>query len=156
MSTPPGTSQRAKWERNNTSKRWLPDSPNSASKGGYISERAYVYDTGRVFTVIWCTCIGEDRKHMKGRRTTRVDSYRSPKPSSFPPKVALRRLAIMVAIQDATDFVARALRTGCVFQHRREARTRQSGRKRRERFQHRVAITSRRVRAFYGAQLAEQ
>ena len=62
----------------------------------------------------------------------------------------------MVAIQDATDFVARALRTGCVFQHRREARTRQSGRKRRERFQHCVAITSRRVRAFYGAQLAEQ
>ena len=78
--------------------------------------------------------------------------------SQFVPnrKIALRRLAIIDAIQDATDLVARALRTGWVFQHRREARTRQSGRKRRQRFQHCVAITPRRVGAFHGAQLAEQ
>ena len=75
---------------------------------------------------------------------------------SFPPKIALRRLAIIVAIQDATDLPARTLRTGWVFQHRHEARTRRFYRKRRQRLQHCVAITPRRVGAFHGAQLAEQ
>ena len=32
--------------------------------GGYMSDGAYVYDTGPVFTGIRCTCIGEDRMRM--------------------------------------------------------------------------------------------
>ena len=38
--------------------------PNSSSNGGYMSDGAYVYDTGPVFTGIRCTCIGEDRMRM--------------------------------------------------------------------------------------------
>ena len=136
--TPPPLSQRYVCARNTRSVRSLRVAPKVQSYGGYISDAAYVYDTGPVFTGIRCTCIGEDRILVGANHSGRC------------------LLAIIDAIQDATDLVARALRTGRIFQHLREARTRQSGRKRRQGFQHCIAITPRRVGAFHGAQLAEQ
>ena len=64
--TPPTLSQRYVCARNTRSVRSLRVAPKVQSYGGYISDAAYVYDTGPVFTGIRCTCIGEERMRMKG------------------------------------------------------------------------------------------
>ena len=76
-----------------------------------MSDGAYVYDTGPVFTGIRCTCIGKIVCVCEGANNS-----------------GRCLLAIIDTVQDATNLVARALRTGWVFQHRLETRTGQSGR----------------------------
>ena len=76
-----------------------------------LSRLRHYYDTGPVFT--------EHSVHMhRGRSYAYVRGE----------QLGRCLLAIIDTVQDATNLVARALRTDWVFQHRLETRTGQSGR----------------------------